>query len=124
MDESVVVELAGDPSPPAGDPPPCEGEGEATSLTGGLSVDQLGRLRTLLVAANPETVPELIAGDDFETLLASVGTARAAYARAKEDAHRDMAAAVPRGGGTRLPDPAAFDWLSPQAKIAAALARG
>jgi hypothetical protein len=78
-------------------------------------------LRDVLVAANPEVVPELIGGGDLDALLASVETARAAYARVKETAVRSALAAIPRGGGTRALDPAAYADLSPEAKIAFAL---
>lgn len=90
----------------------------------GLTVEQLGRLREALVAANPEAVPELIAGADFDALLASVAPARAAYARVRDEAARQAAGAVPRGGGVREVDPAVYADLSPEAKIAAAFARG
>ncbi|MGN6699935.1 MAG: hypothetical protein ACTHMR_17415 [Thermomicrobiales bacterium] len=92
------------------------GRGE---MPGGLSGEQLARLRATLVAAHPDAVPELIAGGDFDALLASVPVARAAYARIRETTTREAAASVPRGGGTRAPDPAAYADLSPEAKIAA-----
>ncbi len=90
---------------------------------GGLTAEQLARLRETLIAANPEAVPELIAGADFEALLASVAPARAAYARIREQAMQGAIAGVPRGGGTREPDAARYADLSPEAKIAAALDR-
>lgn len=89
-----------------------------------LTAEQLGRLRETLVAANPEAVPELIAGADFDALLASVAPARAAYARVREVAARAAAGGVPRGGGVREVDTAVFAGLSPEGKIAAALGRG
>lgn len=88
---------------------------------GALTADQLARLRNVLVAANPEAVPELIGGTDLDTLLASVETARAAFTRVKDAATRAALAAIPRGGGTRALDPAAYADLSPEAKIAFAL---
>lgn len=86
-----------------------------------LTAEQLGRLREVIVAAHPEAVPELIAGSDFEALLASVAGARAAYVRIAEEAARGAVAGVPRGGGTREFDAAAYEGLSPEAKIAAGL---
>jgi hypothetical protein len=93
----------------------------APAIPGTLNADQLARLRDVLVAANPEAIPELIGGADLDALLASVETARAAYTRVKEDAGRSALAAIPRGGGTRALDPAAYADLSPEAKIAFAL---
>lgn len=69
------------------DPPAEPGEGGGEVVAAGadspaapaaLSGEQLARLRATLVAANPEAVPELIAGADFDALLASVEPARAA----------------------------------------------
>ena len=93
----------------------------ASLAPGALTADQLARLRDVLVAANPEAVPELIGGTDLDTLLASVETARAAYTRVKDATTRAALAAIPRGGGTRALDPAAYADLSPEAKIAFAL---
>ena len=99
----------------------AEGVVPVTPASGALTTDQLARLRDVLVAANPEVVPELIGGGDLDALLASVETARAAYARVKEAAARSALAAIPRGGGTRALDPAVYADLSPEAKIAFAL---
>jgi hypothetical protein len=100
-----------------------EGGGEDAIAPRGLTAEQLGRLRELLVTANPEAVAELIAGEDFEALLASVEPARAAFARIKEVTAQGLAAGVPRGGGTREIDPAVYGGLSPEGKIAVGLAR-
>jgi hypothetical protein len=103
-------------------PGELEHEGAGRGETPGeLSGAQLARLRETLVAAHPDAVPELIVGGAFEALLASVPVAQAAYARIRETAAREAAASVPRGGGTRAPDPAAYADLSPEAKIAAGL---
>ncbi|HEX5503824.1 MAG TPA: hypothetical protein VFW96_14465 [Thermomicrobiales bacterium] len=114
-DGGAPREGAGDES--AGDP---AGQGAGD----GLSAAQLARLRETLLAAYPDAVPELIAGGDFEALLASVGPARDAYRRVREEAAREAAAGVPRGGGVREPDPALYAGLAPEAKIAAGLAAG
>jgi hypothetical protein len=42
------------------------------------SVD-LGRVRELILAANPDVIPELIAGDSFDALMGSVDSAKQAY---------------------------------------------
>ena len=112
----------------APDPPAESGEvvavdADSPAAPSALSGEQLARLRATLVAANPEAVPELIAGADFDALLASVEPARAAYARIREEAARQVAAGVPRGGGVREIDPAAYADLSPEAKIATAFER-
>ena len=107
----------------APDSPAAPGEEGGTAAPAALSEEQLARLRAMPVAANPEAVPELIAGADFDALLASVEPARAAYARVREETTRLGAAGVPRGGGVREIDPAAYADLSPEAKIAAAFER-
>lgn len=96
---------------------------ETVAAPAGLTAEQLARLRDTLVAANPGAVPELIAGHDFETLLASVAPAREAYGRIKEQALREAVTGVPRGGGVREPDPAIFADLAPEAKIALGLGK-
>ncbi len=108
------TEQASEETPPAPESP-------APPAPGAPTADQLARLRDVLVAAHPEAVPELIAGADLDTLLASLDPARAAYTRIKQTATQATLAAIPRGGGTRALDPAAYDGLSPEAKIALAL---
>lgn len=110
----AVAEVAGEGHQP---------RAETAATSPALSAEQLGRLRAALIAANPEAVPELIAGADFDTLLASVEPARAVYARVRDEAAQRLAAEVPRGGGVREIDPAVYADLSPEAKIAAALGR-
>lgn len=121
MEESELVDLGvpageGDERKASATQPPTP-----ATLTEGPTVAQLARLREVLVAAHPEAVPELIGGDDLDALLASVETARAAYARVKLAATQSTLAAIPRGGGTRALDPAAYAGLSPEGKIAVAL---
>jgi len=96
---------------PAETPPP-----------GDLNPDQLAQLRDTLIAAHPQAVPELIAGDTFAALLASVGPARAAWSRISEAATRGHTAGIPRGGSVRAPDTTRYDGLSPEGKIAVGLA--
>jgi hypothetical protein len=100
-------------------PPPAPGD---PAPPGDLTPEQLAQLRDTLIAANPAAVPELIAGDTFAALLASVGPARAAYARISEAAARGGTAGIPRGGSVRAPDTSRYDGLSPEGKIAAGLA--
>ncbi len=107
------TEQAREETPPAPESP--------APAPGTPTADQLARLRDVLVAAHPEAVPELIAGADLDTLLASIAPACAAYTRIKQTATQATLAAIPRGGGTRALDPATYDGLSPEAKIALAL---
>ncbi len=77
-------------------------------------------VRELVLRAHPDVVPELIAGDSIETLLASVEPARAAWQRLAE--RFDAPARVPAGGHPASAiDP---DRLSASEKIRRGLARG
>ena len=100
------------PPPTTSDPTP----------PGDLTPEQLAQLRDTLIAAHPQAVPELIAGDSFAALLASVGPARAAYARISAEAARGHTTGIPRGGSVRAPDTTRYDGLSPEGKIAVGLA--
>lgn len=82
---------------------------------------QLTRLRETLIAAYPDVVPELVAGADFDTLLASVAPAREAYQRVREVTAREALGSVPRGGATSAVDAALLAGLGPEAKISAAM---
>jgi hypothetical protein len=55
---------------------PHEREIEAPEPASGVD---LGRVRDLILAANPDVIPELVAGDSFEALMASVEPAKEAY---------------------------------------------
>jgi len=104
---------------PAETPPPAMSE---PTPPGDLTPEQLAQLRDTLIAAHPGAVPELIAGDSFAALLASVDPARAAYARISAEAARGHIAGIPRGGSVRAPDTTRYDGLSPEGKIAVGLA--
>lgn len=95
------------------------------------SAIDLGAVRELILAANPGVVAEMIAGDSFEALLASVAPAQAAYERivaglaAQTPTQAPGAASAPsipagQPGRTVAVNPAE---LSPGAKIAAGLKR-
>ena len=64
---------------------------------------ELAAIRELVLRAHPDVVPELIAGDSIEALLASVGPAEAAYQRIAErfpqPAPPPPPPSVPAGGG-------------------------
>jgi hypothetical protein len=84
----------------------------------------VGRYRELLVAANPDAVPELIQGPGIEELDASLAGAKAAFARAREAARAELSASPGITNPVRrdLP-PAGLDGAGPFAKIAWGLAR-
>ena len=75
---------------------------------------ELDAVRQVVLAAYPDSVPELIQGDSVPALLASIESARAAYARVAETvtvAMEPVAAAapvVPAGGGSAVTDPGAL----------------
>jgi hypothetical protein len=58
-----------------------ESEEENSMETQALSADDLAAVRALALRAYPETVPELVAGDNVATLLQSLQPAAAAYRR-------------------------------------------
>ncbi|MDP9379477.1 MAG: hypothetical protein M3Q29_04875 [Chloroflexota bacterium] len=83
------------------------------------------RYRELLVAANPDAVPELITGADTEELDRSLETAKAAFARAREAARSELAAVPsPTNPLRRDLPPAGLDAAGPLAKIAWGLREG
>jgi hypothetical protein len=72
--------------------------------------------RDLLRVAHQDAVPEMIGGESVEELNKSLEAAKAAFARAKEQALKDLAgAAVSSGGERSAPDASS---LSPVSKIA------
>ncbi len=87
----------------------------------------MGELRDLVLKANPDVIPEMIAGDTFDTLMASVDPAKAAYQRIVQSvggAAGGGAAAVarvPAGGGATRQFVVNIEELSPSAKIAEGL---
>lgn len=110
-------------------------EPEDVTDTGALAAEQIAILRNLIVEACPDAVPELIQGADAAALLASIPTARAAFARIVQAAASPspagvpaapapavVPAPVPAGHATRSyhPDPTT---LSPFAKIRHGLTR-
>jgi hypothetical protein len=73
---------------------------------------ELDAVRLVVLAAYPDSVPELIQGDSVPALLASIEPARAAYARVAESVAVEPVAAVapvvPAGGGSAVIDPGAL----------------
>lgn len=114
MDETTRTPT---PDPDETTPPPTTDPARPGELT----PDQLAQLRDTLIAAHPQAVPELIAGDSFAALLASVGPARAAWSRISAATTRGHTAGIPRGGSVRAPDTTRYDGLSPEGKIAVGL---
>ncbi len=64
----------------------------------------IAQLRDLVLKANPDVIPEMIAGDSFESLMASVDPAKAAYQRIVESvgSQQQTAPRVPAGGGANV----------------------
>ena len=60
----------------------------------------LVKVRELVLKANPDVVPEMVGGDSFDALVASVDAARAAYARILASVQAAATAASGHGGGT------------------------
>ena len=77
-------------------------------------VEELDAVRQVVLAAYPDSVPELIQGATVPELLASIEAARAAYARVAEtvavpaEPVAVAAPVVPAGGGSAMIDPGAL----------------
>lgn len=87
--DAPVPEDDGLPGPAPGDPVGDNGAGD------------LDAVRELVLRAHPDIVPELVTGGTIAELIASVESARAAYARLAQafPGQRQSAAPVPAGGG-------------------------
>jgi hypothetical protein len=120
-------------------------EGDA-GITPAGAVADLGKVRELVLKANPDVVPDLIRGESVDSLIASVEPARSAYQRIAERVRGSIAGgestvraegeatvnaegkttvvgqppAVPAGGASNVVDPST---LAPTTKIAQGLAR-
>jgi len=105
----TTVEVTTPPAPIV--PPPA-----------GLNAEQLATLRGALVEANPHAVPELIAGNSFEALIASVPMAREAHSRVAAEVAEAAAGSVTRGGGAAAG--VDVETLSGEAKIGLGLQQG
>jgi hypothetical protein len=105
--------IAAEPTQPApsGEPAPASAAPPPTSADPAL----LALAREALIAANPDAVPELIAGATAEELRASLTGARAAGTRA-----RAAAAAVPAGAPART-ESINLEAMTPEARIHYAL---
>jgi hypothetical protein len=87
-------------------------EMDAVEATG----EELEAVRAVVLAAYPDSVPELIRGESVPELLASIEPARAAYARVVESVAAQaatepvapVAPVVPAGGGSAVIDPGAL----------------
>lgn len=84
----------------------------------------LARVRDLVLAAHPDVVPEMVQGETFDELMASVDPARTAYQRIAAEAASTRTApkvaAQPGQRGTSLAD---MESLSPLGKISEGLRR-
>ncbi len=84
----------------------------------------LSRVRELVLAANPDAVPELVRGSTFDELMDSVEPARQAYQRIASEATR--AGSTPKVAahpGQRSAQSADVESLSPLGKISEGLKR-
>ena len=75
-------------------------------------IAELDAVRQVVLAAYPDSVPELIQGATVPELLASIEPARAAFARVAESvtvpAQPVSPPVVPAGGGSAVVDPGAL----------------
>ena len=85
---------------------------EETNAVENEAVSELDAVRQVVLAAYPDSVPELIWGETVPALLASIEPARAAYARVAESvavpAQAGTPPVVPAGGGGAVFDPGAL----------------
>lgn len=93
---------------PAAPLPAAAAPAAPTNGAGAPALDQqtLAQYRAAIVAANPAAIPELIAGDSFAAIDASVAGATAAFTRIAEVVRGGkpaQPAQVPAGGGATLP---------------------
>lgn len=122
--EAVEATAPGTAPVAAGATASADPAGQAPALTG----ETLAKVREYVVRANPEAVPELIAGGSLEEIEASVPVAKAAYERiataaragaeqgaggqgnpvsaAIQQAAQQQPPVVPAGGATVVVDPA------------------
>lgn len=121
---------------PAGQTPPTsrtanqEQPEQVKAAPPNLGQADLGKVRDLVLAANPDVVPEMIAGDSFDSLLASVEPAKAAYKRIVEavgTSAQTQQQAAPSVGTAGAPGRSishiTIEALSPSAKIAEGVRR-
>ena len=131
-----------DPQQPATSPAPEHAE-HAADPPPVIDQSMLAKVRELVLAAHPDVVAELVGGDSFDAILASVEPARSAYARITEQVRQQAAPSehaqqpaaalptappapppsVPAGQPGRSGLPSGFEDLSPSAKIAEGLRR-
>ena len=130
-----------DPQQPATSPAPEHAE-HAADPPPVIDQSMLAKVRELVLAAHPDVVAELVGGDSFDAILASVEPARSAYQRITEQVRQQAAPSehaqqpaalstpapapppsVPAGQPGRSGLPSGFEDLSPSAKIAEGLRR-
>jgi len=117
---------------------PSEQQPAPSDTTPASPAIDLAKVRELVLAAHPDVVAELVGGESFDAILASVEPARSAYQRITERVRQQgqPAAAstpstpapapppsVPAGQPGRSGLPSGFEDLSPSAKIAEGLRR-
>jgi hypothetical protein len=112
-------------------PGPSEAEQEqeenpVTHDPASLTAEELAAVRDLALRAYPETVPELVGGNDLASLLGSLEAAQAAYRRIAEGVTTQAPATAPAvptvPAGSAPPVAIDPDHLPPVEKIRRALA--
>lgn len=116
-------EAGGESATPAATTPTEVAAVVVAPVAGALSPSQFDALKAALIEANPHVVAELIVGDTVDAVLASATAAKAAYQRVATSVAEAATGGVLAGGGSREPDRAVYDSLSPEGKIQMALER-
>jgi hypothetical protein len=109
----------------AEDTPEPAHEHPSSEAASGVDLD---RVRDLVLAAHPEVVPEMVQGENFDELMASVEPAREAYQRilgqmAEKAGPQPAAPKVASQPGRRGAAIADIEGLSPLGKISEGLRR-
>lgn len=73
-------------------------ETDIPDITGDDGSTDLDQVRALILASHADIVPELVQGSSIAELVASIGSARAAYSRIVESAPTPVR--IPAGGNT------------------------
>ena len=95
-----------------------EGSAGGAANSGGVSNAELAKLKSAL-QAQPNVIPEMIAGDSVDALVSSAEAAQAAYQKVADQLGGQVA--VPSGAGERGGNPPGWEDLSGEAKIGVAL---
>jgi hypothetical protein len=79
VSDEQEIQTNGEPEPAAGtESTPAPGDESVNDASPAID---LAKVRDLVLAAHPDVVPEMVQGQSFDELMASVEPARAAYQR-------------------------------------------